>query len=73
MLDLDPAYLVVSLVVSSVGFVMFMYGKKQHRPVQLGSGLLLLLMPFFVRDGLWLGVSGAVICAIVWGGVKAGL
>jgi len=63
----------VALVVSSVGFVMFMYGKKQHRPVQLGAGILLLLFPFFVHDGLWLGVTGAAICAVVWGGVKAGL
>jgi hypothetical protein len=70
---LEPAYLVVSLLVSSVGFVMFMYGKKQHRPVQLGAGLLLLLFPFFIRDGLWLGLVGAVICLVVWGAVKAGL
>ena len=70
---LDPAFLVVSLIISSVGFVMFMYGKKQHRPVQLGSGLLLLLFPFFVRDALWLGLASAVICVAVWGAVKAGL
>jgi hypothetical protein len=70
---MDPTYLVVALLVSSVGFVLFMYGKKQHRPLQLGSGLLLLVVPMFLRDGLWLGVTGAVVCAIVWGGVKAGL
>ena len=69
----DTSYLLVSLVVSSVGFVMLVYGKKQHRPVQLGGGLVLLLFPFFVHDGLWLGVIGAAICALVWGGVKAGL
>ena len=69
----DPVYLAVALAVSSVGFVMFMYGKKQHRPIQLGAGLLLLLFPFFVRDGLLLGVVGAAVCAIVWGAVKAGL
>ena len=69
----EPSYLVVSLIVSSVGFVMFMYGKKQHRPVQLGAGLLLMLFPLFVRDGLWLGLAGAAICAVVWGGVQAGL
>jgi len=69
----EPAYLVVSLVVSSVGFVLFMYGKKQHRPVQLGAGLLLMLLPVFVQDSLWLGVAGAALCAVVWGGVKAGL
>jgi hypothetical protein len=69
----EPLYLAVSLIVSGIGFVMFMYGKKQHRPVQLGAGLLLLLFPLFVRDGLWLGVAGAAICTVVWGSVKAGL
>ena len=69
----EPSYLIVSLIVSSVGFVMFIYGKKQHRPVQLGAGLLLLLLPFFVRDGLLLGIGGAAISAGVWGAVKAGL
>jgi hypothetical protein len=69
----EPAYIAVSLVVSGVGFVMFMYGKKQHRPVQLASGLLLLIIPVFVRDALLLGVIGAAVCALAWGGVKAGL
>jgi hypothetical protein len=70
---LETDYLLVSLAFSSVGFVLFMYGKKQHRPVQLGGGLLLMLLPFFVHNGLWLGVASAALCAIVWGGVKAGL
>ena len=70
---LEPAYIAVSLIVSGVGFVMFMYGKKQHRPVQLASGLLLLIVPLFVRDALLLGVIGGAVCALAWGGVKAGL
>ncbi|MGB8223249.1 MAG: hypothetical protein WCF10_11730 [Polyangiales bacterium] len=73
MFNLDTTYVVVSLVFSSVGFVLFMYGKKQHRPVQLGGGLLLMLLPFFLQDGVWLGVASAVLCGLVWGGVKAGL
>ena len=70
---LDPAYLLVSLLVSSVGFVMFMYGKKQSRPVQFGAGLVLLVVPYFLRDPLLLSVVGAAACALVWGCVKAGL
>jgi hypothetical protein len=69
----DPAYLAVALIFSSVGFVMFMYGRRQSRPVQLGAGLLLLFFPLFVRDGLWLGLASAVICVAAWGAVKAGL
>lgn len=70
---LDPVYLAVAFLVSGVGFVMFMYGKKQHRAIQLGSGLLLLLFPYFLRDPLWLGVAATAICAGVWAGLKAGL
>jgi hypothetical protein len=69
----DPAYIAVALIFSSVGFVMFMYGRRQSRPVQLGTGLLLLFFPLFVRDGLWLGLASAVICVAAWGAVKAGL
>jgi hypothetical protein len=70
---LDPAYMLVALVSSSVGFVMLVYGRRQHRPLQLGAGLLLLLLSLFVRDALVLGLLSAVLCAGVWGGVKAGL
>ena len=70
---LDPGYLGVAFLVSGVGFVMFMYGKKQNRPVQLGAGLLLMIIPFFVHDPLWLGVATTALCAAVWGAVKAGL
>ena len=69
----EPAYLGVAMLVSSIGFVMFMYGKRQQRPVQIGAGLLLLLFPFFIRDAFWLSVTCAAICALVWGALKAGL
>ncbi len=69
----EPEYLLVSLLSSSVGFVMFMYGRKQGRPVQIGSGLLLLVLPFFLRDALWLGLASAVICVAAWGAIRAGL
>jgi len=65
--------MLVAFVASSIGFVMLVYGKKQQRPLQLGAGLLLLVLPMFVRDALVLGLISAVLCAGVWGGVKAGL
>ncbi len=69
----EPKYLLVALLASSVGFVMVIYGKKQHRPLQLAGGILLLVFPFLVRDALLLALVSAAICAGVWGGVKAGL
>jgi hypothetical protein len=38
-----------------------------------GAKLVMLLIPYFVRDPLLLSVVGAAVCALVWGGVKAGL
>ena len=69
----EPSYLFVSFLTSSVGFVMLVYGKRQHRPLQLAGGIMLLVFPFLVHDPLWLGLLSAGICAGVWGGVKAGL
>lgn len=69
----EPSYLAVAFLASSVGFVMLVYGRRQHRPLQLASGLVLLIFPFLVRDALWLGLLAAVICIGVWAGVKAGL
>lgn len=69
----EASYLAVAFLVSSVGFVMLMYGRKQHRPLQLAAGIMLLVFPFLVRDALWLGLIGVATCVGVWGGVKAGL
>lgn len=69
----EPSYLAVAFLASSVGFVMLVYGRRQHRPLQLAGGLVLLIFPFLVRDALWLGLLAAVICIGVWAGVKAGL
>jgi hypothetical protein len=42
------AWLYVSLVISSIGFVLFVYGRKQARLPQLVVGLALLVYPYFV-------------------------
>ena len=42
------AWLYVSLVISSIGFVLLAYGRKQARLPQLVVGLALLVYPYFV-------------------------
>lgn len=69
----DPSYLLLALLVSSIGFVLFMYGRKQSRPLQLGGGLVLLIFPYFVHDLVWMSVIAVVVIALVWIGVKLGL
>jgi hypothetical protein len=43
-MDLSPASLVTSLVISGVGYVLFSYGRKANRPPHLLTGLTLFVV-----------------------------
>ena len=45
--DLDPTWLFLSLIPSGVGFVLFVYGKKQQRWPHLVAGLAMMAYPYF--------------------------
>jgi hypothetical protein len=65
-LDLNANSLLASMLVSSIGFVSFAYGKKQRRPAQLGVGLALMIFPYFVSSVPWmLGIAGALIATLI--------
>ncbi len=71
-MDLDPAWLLVSLFVSLIGFAVFTYGKKQRRAPQLVAGLLLMIYPYFVSDvlvmtGVGVGIVGLLVAAVRFG------
>jgi hypothetical protein len=56
----------VSLLVSSIGFVSFAYGKKQQRFPQMLVGVALMVFPYFVASvPLMLAIAGALIGALV--------
>jgi hypothetical protein len=65
-LSLDPGSLIASLLVSSVGFVLFEYGRRMRRVPQIGVGIVLLVYPYFV-ESVWvmLGI-GAVLLVALW-------
>ena len=69
----DPASLLVSFVISGVGFVLFSYGRKMHRMPQLAAGVLLLVFPYFVPGIGWMLATAATILAALWGAVWYGL
>ena len=71
-IDLDPASLFLSLVVSGVGFVLFVYGRKQERWPQLVAGLTLMVYPYFVGSALVMLLLGAAIVAGLWLAVRSG-
>lgn len=72
-MDLDANSLLASLLVSSIGFVLFVYGRRMRRIPQLAVGLTLLIYPYFVSN-VWLmfGIAAALL-ALLWFGVKQGL
>jgi hypothetical protein len=70
--SLDPGLLFFSLITSGVGFVLFVYGRKQERPPQLVAGIVLMVYPYFVSDLMWnVGLFVAIVAA-TWFAVRQG-
>jgi len=64
--------LFASLLVSTVGVGLFMYGKKLRRTPQAAGGIVLMVGPYFFHGALWILVFGAVVTAGVWTASRAG-
>jgi hypothetical protein len=71
-LDLSPAALFVGLVVSSIGFGLFRYGKKGSRPPQLLAGLALMAYPSFVHTPVAILTTAALLLAALWLSLRLG-
>lgn len=71
-MSFDPGVLFLSLITSGLGFVLFMYGKKQERPPQLVAGLVLMVYPYFVSSLLMNLVVGAGIVGVMWVAIQQG-
>ena len=71
-MSLDPTWLFLSLIPGGVGFVLFVYGKKQGRWPQLAAGLLLMVYPYFKTSGASLVATGAVIGFTLWYAIRLG-
>jgi hypothetical protein len=68
----DPTWLFVSLIPSGIGFVLFVYGKKQQRWPHLVAGLALTVYPYLATSVTSLVIAGAAICVALWWAVRAG-
>ena len=60
-MSLDPTRLFLSLILGGLGFVLFVYGKRQERWPQLAAGLVFLVYLYFATILVSLVVSGLVI------------
>ncbi len=71
-MDLDANALLASLLISSIGVVAFVYGKRQSRFPQMLVGLALMGFPYFVSNiPLMFGIA-AVLLGGLWGAVRLG-
>ena len=68
----DVNWLLLSMVYSTVGLGMFMYGKRAVRFVPLIAGLLLMVVPYFLSSLLWMSVACVALMAspFVLGGLE---
>ena len=71
-MSFDPDLLFLSLITSGLGFVLFVYGKKQERWPQLAAGLALMVYPYFVSTlSVTIGVAVAIVAAM-WIAIRQG-
>ena len=70
--DLDTNWLFLSLIPSGVGFVLFVYGKKQARMPHLVAGLVFMIYPMLATTVTSLLVVGGVTTAALWYAVHVG-
>jgi hypothetical protein len=71
-MNFDPTLLMLSLIPSGVGFVLFIYGKKRERWPQLVAGVVLMAYPYFTGTvaamlGVGVLVGGALYVMIQLG------
>jgi len=69
---MDLESLVAGFFVSSVGYVLFSYGRKLSRIPQMCGGLILMVFPYFVPSVPWMLVIAGVLSTLIWVGVKMG-
>lgn len=64
--------LVAGLVVSSVGFVLFKYGRKMERAPHVLTGLVLIVFPYFIPGVLLMFGIAALLCVLLFLATRAG-
>jgi hypothetical protein len=71
-MNLDPAWLFLSLIPSGIGFVLIVYGKKQGRWPHLVAGLALTVYPYLATTLLTLVTIGVLIGVGLWSAIRLG-
>ena len=69
-MDFDANSIFASILISGIGFVLLVYGKRQSRVPHMAVGLALLVYTYFVSNlALMFGIA-AVLLGLLWVLVK---
>ena len=71
-MNLDPNALLLSLLIGSIGFVCFVYGKRQSRFPHMLAGAVLFVYPYFVPSAIVSAVIAAAVLVLLWVAVRMG-
>ena len=71
--SLTPGAMIASLLISTIGMGLFIYGKKQTRIPQLGAGLAMMIFPIFVASTGWMLAVGGAVLGAMWIALRMGL
>ena len=71
-MNFDPTWIFLSLIPGGIGFVLFVYGRKQQRLPHLLAGILMMVYPYFTQTATSLFSVGTVICVALWCAVRLG-
>ena len=71
-MSLDPGWLFASLIPGGIGFVLFVYGKKQERLPQLLAGLAFMVYPYFTPTVTSMTIGGLGVGAALWTALRLG-
>lgn len=71
-MSFDPWWILLELLLGGIGFVLFVYGKKQQRMPQLVTGVLFMVYPFFVTSSVGLLLGAILLGAALWWAIRLG-
>lgn len=71
-MDFSPGSLFLNLIISGIGTVLLIYGKKQGRTPQMIAGAIYLVYPYFIDDVWTLLAIGLAVAAGLWWFVRQG-
>ena len=69
---LDPYWLFLSLIPGGIGFVLFVYGKKQQRWTLMVAGVVFTVYPYFAQTVTSLLLVGVLLSVGLWLAVRGG-